>query len=119
MAFAIFYNSEDMTRLSNAITTAVQALPKADRDLAAAYWSNGLSGWATAPPCPTAWAGGDAGCRMSVVSGTFKGSPLALQPFIDLLWRIWTVMPAGDAKGQFDAIIGDMQAGNGAKEPWP
>lgn len=119
MAFALFYDSEDMTRLADAVTNAVQALPKADRDLAGAYWNAGLSGWQAAPPCPPEWAGGDAGCRMSVVSGTFKGQPLTLQGFIDLLWRIWAQMPAGDPKGRFDGIIGDIQAGNGAKEPWP
>lgn len=108
-----------MTRLQQAITVAIQALPNRDRQLGNAFWQGGLSGWATAPLCPPQFAGGDAGCRMSVINATFQGTPQTRQNFIDLLWRIHAAMPAGDPKGQFDGIIQDIASGAGSAEPWP
>lgn len=119
MAFAIFYNPDDLTKLENAIRTEVQRLPKADRDLANAFWTGGLSGWRTSTVvCPEPFAGGDAACRTITISGSFQGQ-LTRQRFIDLCWRIHAAMPAGDPKGQFDAIISDIASGAGSAEPWP
>ena len=113
MAFALFYNREDLTPISAEVTRAT--LPQGEKQFALACWHAGIDGWDTAPIAPLEKQEGDPDTRILVVSGNFQGSPITLQAFRDFLYR----MSANPGAIYLSALADDMGGSSGAIEPWP
>ena len=114
MAFAIFYNREDATRIAAEFTRA--DLPQADKAFAQSCWSAGLDTWNQDNPAPPEHDGppnGDA--NIVIISGKHQGSTITLQQFRDFLYRY-----ADNAGAEYlRALANDMGGWSGAVEPWP
>ena len=114
MAFAIFYNREDATRIAAEFTRA--DLPQADKSFAQSCWNAGLNMWNQDNPAPAEHDGppqGDA--NIIVVAGKHQGNPITLQQFRDFLYRYSTATGAQ----YLAALADDMGGWSGAVEPWP
>lgn len=114
MAFAIFYNREDATRIAAEFTRA--DLPNADRAFALSCWNAGLNTWNQFNPAPPNHDGppnGDA--NIIVVNGKHQGKDITLAQFRAFLYRY------ADAAGAeyLRALADDMGGYSGAVEPWP
>ncbi len=117
MAFAIFYNREDATRIAAEFSRS--DLKGQDKSLASAVWNGGLKNWNSAPFASSdanaaPHADGDPDCRFIVVTG------VALADFIAFLRR----MSANAGAEYLAALADDMScytnpACAGAVEPWP
>lgn len=116
MAFAIFYNMQDLQAMAAAFQDA--GISGKDRNDGRTYWNNGLSGWQTAPlasatPGATThpdigW--GDPDVRIIVVQNATLAS---LRQYLDFL------------KGKYPqcvflgALADDLTHPLAAVEPWP
>lgn len=122
MAFAIFYNLDDLAGLQSGLTRQ-DIQPTADRQLAQSFWNAGLNGYASAPLAPDAYrcvntpSGQvcDPNCRIVVVNGRHQGQDLTLAQLRALLYR-----QAGPLNVPILTALADDMAGiQGAKDPWP
>ncbi len=109
MAFAIFYNLQDLTPIA-ANATRVD-LKGTDKTLALKIWNGGLKGWSIAPIAPLDRQEGDPDTRIVVISAT----NVTLQNMIDLLIRL----SAQPGAAYLARIASDMSRSSGAVEPWP
>jgi hypothetical protein len=107
MAFAIFYNRQDLTPIVAEATRPT--LTGADRTLAQKLWNGGLKGWDQAPVYGGREAEGDPDCRVVIVSA----QGVSKQDMIDLLYRLAN-QPGAE---YMRAIANDMEST--AIEPWP
>jgi hypothetical protein len=112
MAFAIFYNREDATRIAAEFTRS--DLPPADRNFAMSCWNAGLSQWNvenpdTRPDEPPTDA------NVIVIDGKHQGQTITLQQFRDFLYRY----SAASGASYLSALADDMGRKSGAEEPWP
>lgn len=121
MAFAIFYEHEDLTK----IAANVQATLASDYDAFLTTqerntikqtfqrcWTGGLSGWATAPQAPPEKQEGDPLMTIVVVSG----QQVSLQALISALRTIGQKVPNA---GYMFNIADDLMGASAAVEPWP
>ena len=118
MAFAIFYNDEDLPFLEAARGQNV-VISSADKNLLTKVWNGGLKNWRSAPIAqspfeqviPTNTA------RMVVVTST-----VSLADFRAALYRLAAanplIGPPGE-EGYLKALADDMGRNCGAVEPWP
>lgn len=114
MAFAIFYNREDLTPIAAEFSRS--DLPTADRAFAQSCWSAGLNTWSQDIPAPPEHDGPPVGdASMIVVNGNHKGQPITLTQFRDFLYR-YAVTPN---TAYLAALADDMSRFSGAVEPWP
>lgn len=114
MAFAIFYNPDDLTGFQASITR-LDISPAADRSLAQSLWSAGINTWATAPQAPVEYQSGDPSTRIIVINGRHQGKDLTLADLRALLYR-----QAGPLSAPIlAALADDMGNRDGAKDPWP
>ena len=112
MAFAIFYNREDVTRIAAEFTRA--DLPQADRSFATSCWNAGLNTWNQVNPDPRPEEQ-PTDANMIVVNGKHQGKDITLQQFRDFLYRYSVSVGAA----YLAALAGDMGGKSGAEEPWP
>lgn len=112
MAFAIFYNREDATRIAAEFTRA--DLPNQDKSFALSCWNAGLNTWNQFNP-DTRPEEQPTDANMIVVSGKHQGKEITLQQFRDFLYRY--SVSAGAA--YLAALADDMSRKSGAEEPWP
>jgi hypothetical protein len=121
MAYAVFYNHEDLT----SIAANVQAMLAGDYDsllttqernnakqVFQRAWTGGLSGWSTAPLAPVDRQSGDPDCRIIVVSG----QQVSLQALRQVLYLLAQKVPGA---WYMQAIADDLGGESGAVEPWP
>jgi hypothetical protein len=113
MAFALFYNLQDLTPLAAQFNRT--DLSTADKNYCKALWQNGGSGWSTAPIAPEPYAGGDPDCRVLVIAGTYQGQPLTLAQLVTFLWRM-AASPGWEFMG---SLAADISTGAGGKDPYP
>ena len=119
MAFAIFYNREDLTPIAAELTR--QDLSNNDRRFAQAIWQGGASGWNTAPLAPREYQcvqtpegeRCDDDIRILVIDAQVQGQPVTLQQTRDFLYR-QSSLPGGI---YLAGLADDM--GRTAVEPWP
>ena len=118
MAFAIFYNDEDLPFLEAARGQNV-VISSADKSLLTKVWNGGLKNWRSAPIAqspfeqviPTNTA------RMVVVTST-----VSLADFRAALYRLGDANPLigpPGGEGYLRALADDMGRNCGAVEPWP
>lgn len=112
MAFAIFYNREDVTRIIAEFQRS--DIPNQDRNFAASVWNAGLNTWSTAAPDPRPEEQ-PTDALMVVVDGKHQGSTITLQQFRDFLFK-WGQQPGAE---YLLAIYDDLGGKSGAEEPWP
>lgn len=110
MAFAIFYELEDLSSLAGTLQSV--SLPNTLKNRARPFWNNGLKDWATAP---AGAAPGDVSCPLCrtcvITSGT-------LAEFRQLCYDVAAFLGAGPAQ-YLVALADDMAGRSGAIEPWP
>lgn len=111
MAFAIFFEPEDISQIAGSVNAAT--LPTAMKNAARTYWNAGLKNWITAPvgtfpgdeqSCPL--------CRTVIVDGP----GLTLAGFIQLCKDIGLFI-GGDA-GHYIVTLAEEMAQTG-RDPWP
>ena len=113
MAFAIFYNREDATRIAAEFTRA--DLPNQDRQFAQRCWNGGLNTWNLFAPDPRPGQPQPNDANIIVVNATQGGQPITLQQFRDFLYRY-----SAEVGAEYLAALADDMAGSsGAVEPWP
>lgn len=112
MAFAIFYNREDVTRIAAEFTRA--DLPTGDKAFAASCWNAGLNTWNQYNPDPRPEEQ-PTDANMIVVNGKHQGKTITLQQFRDFLYRYSSAIGAE----YLAALADDMAGKSGAEEPWP
>ena len=112
MAFAIFYNREDATRIAAEFTRA--DLPNADKSFAQSCWNAGLNTWNVDNP-DTRPSEQPTDANRVVVDGKHQGKTITLQEFRDFLYR-YSVAPGAI---YLAALADDMGGLSGAQEPWP
>jgi hypothetical protein len=116
MAFAIWYNRQDVTPIAAEFTRS--DLPNADRAFAQSVWNAGLNGWNTAPVETDYHAGGDPDCRRIVIDGKHQGQTITLAEFRDFLYRYGE--SGGPGAAYLTNLADDMNNGSdGAQEPYP
>ncbi len=117
MAFAIFYNTADLTYIGGSITAADYkgAVSQADKNLARRYWNGGLNAWATSPAyIPPEPDPGMSDARIVVISYGTK------QEFIDLCLRIADQIALDEGHGDTRYLIAwAKDLALTAIEPWP
>ena len=113
MAFAIFYEPEDLSVLELYLNTNRNLLTQADRQLALKYWNAGLKTWNSAllGQSPYEEPGASPKARQVVMSG----AGVTLLEFRNLLYRAATIPGAAYLR----ALADDMGGSSGAVEPWP
>jgi len=121
MAYAIFYNHQDMTAIAANVSATLANdydayLTVTERNFCKQMfqraWVGGLSGWATAPIAPPERQEGDPDTRIVVVSGP----QVRKQDLIDALFILAAKVPGAAYMG---AIARDLQGESGCVEPWP
>lgn len=121
MAFAIFYEHEDMTLIAANVAATLNNdydsfLTTQERNSVKQTfqrcWNGGLNAWATAPQAPIEKQEGDPLMRIVVVSG----QQVSLQALRDALRTIGTKVP--DASYMI-RIADDLGGSSAAVEPWP
>jgi len=114
MAFAIFYEPEDVATITGSINAGT--LPQNLKTTARKYWNGGLKDWATAPlghaptdnSCPL--------CRIVVIDG----AQCTLAEFRQLLLDVGAFLGNATVAGDYlVALSVDMGSPAGAIEPWP
>lgn len=116
MAFAIWYNREDLTPIAAEFTRT--DLSPQDRSFANSVWGAGGNTWNTAPiETDPFHAGGDPDCRRVVIDGKHQGQTITLAQFRDFLYR----MAASQAGAHYLKNLADdmFSGGSGAQEPYP
>ena len=114
MAFALFYEPEDLAVLELYVCTKRTLLTPADRQLALKCWNGGLKDWGTAllGQSPFEEPGASPKARMIVIDDP----GVTLQEFRDLLYRTAVAIPGA---GYLKSLSDDMGGSSGAVEPWP
>ena len=121
MAFAIFYNHQDLTAIAANVQATLasnydQFLTTQQRNTIKQTftrdWNGGLNGWATAPIAPLNKQEGDPDTRIIVVSG----QQVLLADLISALRTLGGVVPGAL---YMIAIADDLSGTSGAVEPWP
>jgi hypothetical protein len=121
MAFAIFYNHQDLTAIAANVSATLannydQYLTTQERNSVkqtfTRCWNGGLNGWATAPIAPVERQEGDPDTRIIVVSG----SQVSLSALRDSLRILGGKVPGA---GYMIAIADDLMGASAAVEPWP
>jgi hypothetical protein len=117
MAFAIWYNRQDLTPIAAEYTR--QDLPNADRAFANSLWGAGLNQWNSAPVETDPFhSGGDPDCRRIVIDGRHQGQTITLAQFRDFLYRQAALQ--GPGADYLRNLADDMfPGGSGAQEPYP
>jgi len=112
MAFAIFYELEDLSSIAGSITAS--SLPPHLRSTINKYWNGGVKDWATAPvgQSPADPPGACTLCRTLVIT---YGN---LAEFRQLLRDVATALGTPSAM-YLIALARDMEGESGAMEPWP
>jgi hypothetical protein len=113
MAFAVFYNREDITRIVAEFQRT--DIPSGDRNFAASVWNAGLNTWSSAPPDPRPEEPQPNDALIVVVDGKHQGQTITLQQFRDFLFK-WGQTPGSE---YLLAIYDDLSRKSGAEEPWP
>lgn len=108
MAFALFYNSADMTQIVAAFQRAAATLKGADRTYASSILTAGLSSWTTAPVAPVNKRDGDNDTRLVVITTSTKTA------FRDFLLKLCA---NNTGEVHMCAIAKDMV--KTSAEPWP
>lgn len=112
MAFAIFYELEDLSSIAGSIQAS--SLPQQMKGTINHYWQGGVKNWDTAPvgQSPSDPPGACPACRTLVVTyGT-------LAEFRQLLLDVAAALGT-DAARYLIALSQDMGGSSGAVEPWP
>ena len=121
MAYAIFYNHQDLTAIAANVEATLannydQFLTTQERNSAKQTfqraWTGGLSGWSTAPIAPIEKQEGEPDTRIIVVSG----AQVSLAALISTL-RVLAAKVPGAA--YMSRIADDLSGSSGAVEPWP
>lgn len=112
MAFALFYNREDATRIAAEFTRS--DLPNADKSFAQSCWNAGLNTWNQVNPDPRPEEQ-PTDANMVVINGKHQGATITLQQFRDFLYR-YASQPGAAYLGN---LADDMGGKSGAEEPWP
>lgn len=121
MAYAIFYNHEDLTAIAANVEATLasnydQFLTTQERNNAKQVfqraWTGGLSGWSTAPIAPVEKQEGDPDTRIIVVSG----AQVSLQDLRNVLNLLAGKVPGATYMAR---IATDLGGTSGAVEPWP
>lgn len=121
MAFAIFYNHQDLTQIAANVEATLannydQFLTTQERNSVKQTfqraWTGGLSGWSTAPIAPPNKQEGDPDTRIIVVSG----AQVSLAALIAAVLLIGQKVPGAL---YMQAIADDLSRSSGAVEPWP
>ena len=113
MAFAIFYNREDATRIAAEYTRA--NLPQGDKQFALSCWNSGLNTWDLFNPDPRPGQPQPNDANIIVIDGKHQGQTITLQQFRDFLYR-YSTLPGAE---YLAALADDMGGSSGAQEPWP
>ena len=108
MAFAIFYNREDLTPIAAEATNV--SLPQSLKQYATKLWNAGVKNWGSAPVAPEQYRDNDPDCRILVLSG----QGITKQATIDWLRAVAAAVPGA---WYMATIAEDMQGT--AVEPWP
>jgi len=113
MAFAIFYNDEDLPVLERvAVDRQSLSMTNTDKQTALAFWNGGLKDWRSAPIEQSPFEGfipTNTARRIVITFGTLLG-------FRDLLYRIASANPS---LLYLRALADDMGRECGGVEPWP
>jgi hypothetical protein len=112
MAFAVFYNRADITRIVAEFQRT--DIPSQDRNFALSVWNAGLNTWATAP-ADTRPEEQPTDATVVIVNGKHQGQTITLQQFRDFLFK-WGQQPGAE---YLLAIYDDLSRKSGAEEPWP
>ena len=110
MAFALWYNRNDLSAIAGEILR--DDLPPAQQAITDEAWLGGFQDWEVAPFAPEVKQEGDADVRYVLVNYP----NLSLDRFRSLLY--WIADHDTDAT-YMRAIANDMGGGPGATEPWP
>lgn len=113
MAFAIFYNREDATRIAAEFTRS--SLPQADKSFAQSVWNAGLNTWDRFNPDPRPGQPQPNDANIIIIDGKHQGQTITLQQFRAFLYRYSTEPGAI----YLAALADDMGGSSGAVEPWP
>lgn len=113
MAFAIFYNREDATRIAAEFTRS--DLPNEDKSFALSCWNAGLNTWNQDAPDPRTDQPLPNDANIIIVNGKHKGQTITLLQFRDFLYRYSAAIGAE----YLQALADDMSRSSGALEPWP
>ena len=123
MAFAVFYNRQDLTPIAAEISNTNIVASNSEKQLANKIWQGGLNNWASAPtalsnpdPRVQAKAGGDPDCRYVVITATNQGQPVTAADFRALLYSIASQNPGAS---YLVGIANDMAGEDAIAEPWP
>lgn len=121
MAYAIFYNHQDLTAIAANVETTLannydQFLTTQERNSVkqtfSRFWNGGGSGWSTAPIAPVEKQEGDPDTRIVVITG----AQVSLQALRDALDVLAAKVPGAAYMG---AISRDLGGSSAAVEPWP
>lgn len=112
MAFAIFYNREDATRIAAEFTRA--DLPNQDRAFATSCWNAGLSTWNQENPDPRPEEQ-PTDANIIIINGKHQGQTITLLQFREFLMR-YSTQPGAI---YLASLADDMSRKSGAEEPWP
>jgi hypothetical protein len=121
MAYAIFYNHQDLTAIAANVEATLannydQYLTVQERNTCKQTfqraWTGGLSGWSTAPVAPLDRQEGDADTRIVIASG----AQVTKAVLIAALNVIALKVPGA---AYMAAIARDLAGESGCVEPWP
>jgi hypothetical protein len=110
VAFALFYNMQDMTAMGEAFNGA--HIKGNDRNAGRTYWNNGLSDWQSAPRAPIEHPefDNDPDLRILVVQNN------TLAAFRQYLYALYAKYPEAVFLG---ALADDLTHRLAVVEPWP
>lgn len=124
MAYAIFYNHQDLTEIAANVEATLANnydayLTTQERNQCKQTfqraWTGGLSGWSTSPTAIQQYpehCDGDTDCRIIIVSG----SQVSKQALIDALNILGNKVPGAQ---YMLAIARDLAGWSACVEPWP
>lgn len=108
MAFAIFYNRQDLTPIAAEVGNI--NLPQSLKTFGTKIWNAGVKNWGSAPYADPIYSDNDADCRILVLSG----NGITKQAVMDWLRAVAAEIPGA----WYMAIIAEDMLGT-AIEPWP
>jgi len=108
MAFAIFYNRQDLTPIAAEVTNP--SLATSLKTYGTKIWNAGLKNWGVAAISPPQYADNDPDCRIIVLDG----NGITKQAVMDWLRQVAATVPGA----WYMATIAEDMLGT-AIEPWP